>query len=103
MCLTRHYWQPGNRLTHDETLRSLTSEGFNPDYLANVCNLSVEDCWQAAQASIAAAALRPIPTEDSALNAHIRLVHGSELIADNQKSDAEMCEQFAAWIRQHCG
>lgn len=101
--LARHYWQPGNRLTHDETLRSLTGEGFNPDYLANVCNLSVEACWQAAQASIAAAASRPILTDEFALNAHIRLVHGSELIADNQEGDAQMCEQFAAWIQYHYG
>jgi len=37
------------------------------------------------------------------LNAYIRLVHGSELIADNQHGDAQMCEQFAAWIQRHYG
>lgn len=30
--LARHYWQPGNSVSHDATLVSLTGEGFNPAY-----------------------------------------------------------------------
>jgi oligoendopeptidase F len=99
--LARHYWQPGNRLTHDETLRSLTGEGFNPDYLAKICNLSVDACWQAAQTSIAAAVARPQTADSFELDAHIRIVHGSQLIADNRHGNGPMCQQFAAWVHAH--
>lgn len=37
--LTKHYWNPGNSMSHDETIQSLTGEGFNAKYLADVCNL----------------------------------------------------------------
>ena len=36
--LGTHYWTPGNSVSHGETLRSRTGEGFNPDYLAQACN-----------------------------------------------------------------
>ncbi|ACT07333.1 peptidase M3A and M3B thimet/oligopeptidase F [Dickeya chrysanthemi Ech1591] len=96
--LTRHYWQPGNSLSHDETLRSLTGEGFNPDYLAHECNLTVDEAWQQAQAAIAAAMARPQPAADFSLNAHIQVVDGGTVLADNQNGDDAMCQAFARAI-----
>ncbi|GAB7270592.1 M3 family metallopeptidase [Dickeya ananatis] len=98
--LTRHYWQPGNSLSHDETLRSLTGEGFNPDYLAHECNLTVEQAWQQAQATIAAAMSRPQPAADFPLNAHIQVVDGDTVLADNQDGDDVMCQAFARVIEE---
>ncbi|MGM3181600.1 M3 family metallopeptidase [Dickeya oryzae] len=98
--LTRHYWQPGNSLSHDETLRSLTGEGFNPDYLAHECNLTVEQVWQQAQATIAAAMARPQPAADFPLNAHIQVVDGDTVLADNQDGDDVMCQAFARVIEE---
>jgi oligoendopeptidase F len=99
--LAEHYWAPGNSLTHNETLLSLTGEGFAPDYLAAECNRSVNDAWQAAvqqmqSAEARASAIPPV----QALNASIRLVHGDELIADNSTSDAAMCAQFEHWVAE---
>ncbi len=96
--LAAHYWGPGNGMSHDETLRSLTGEGFSAVPLAEACNLSAADSWQRAQACIAAAQQRPAAGEGSPLDAHIRVVHGAELIADNSKSETRMLADFEAWI-----
>ncbi|QFI56010.1 M3 family metallopeptidase [Aeromonas simiae] len=99
--LAAHYWAPGNGKSHDETLQSLTGEGFNPHYLAEACNRTVEQTWQEAQACMAAAAARTAPGDGVPLEAIIRVVHGEELIADNSESQAQMLDDFERWIRDH--
>ncbi|WP_139478324.1 M3 family metallopeptidase [Aeromonas veronii] len=99
--LTAHYWGPGNGMSHDETLRSLTGEGFSAVPLAEACNLSADEAWQQAQACMAAAQQRPAAGEGSPLDAHIRVVHGAELIADNNESETRMLADFEGWILSH--
>ncbi|MGN5002212.1 M3 family metallopeptidase [Aeromonas sp. 82P] len=99
--LAAHYWGPGNGMSHDETLRSLTGEGFSAVPLAEACNLSADEAWQQAQACMAAAQQRPAAGEGSPLDAHIRVVHGAELIADNRESETRMLADFEAWIVDH--
>ncbi|WP_421346788.1 M3 family metallopeptidase [Aeromonas veronii] len=99
--LAAHYWGPGNGMTHDETLRSLTGEGFSAVPLAEACNLSAVEAWLQAQACMAAAQQRPAAGEGSPLDAHIRVVHGAELIADNSESETRMLADFEAWIARH--
>ncbi|MBI3229150.1 MAG: peptidase M3 [Burkholderiales bacterium] len=99
--LCQHYWQPGNSISHDEGLRSLTGEGFNAQYLADRCNLSSEEAWRDAQATIASSAARSYPAAPFAdLDAHISLVHGAEVIADNSESDSLMSQRFEEWVAQ---
>ncbi|MBE5202815.1 peptidase M3 [Pectobacterium sp. FL60-S17] len=98
--LAQHYWHPGNSVSHDDTLRSLTGEGFNPAYLAQACNLTVDEAWQQAEEMMAKAAARPQPAADFDLSAHIRVVDGSRVLADNEQSDEKMCEDFAAFIER---
>ncbi|MCV9878232.1 M3 family metallopeptidase [Brenneria izbisi] len=98
--LAKHYWLPGNSVSHDATLRSLTGEGFNPAYLAQACNLTVDEAWRHAEACMRQAQLRPQPAADFDLGARIRIVDGSRVLADNEKSDALMCQAFAAFIEQ---
>ncbi|MFA6312168.1 MAG: M3 family metallopeptidase [Sterolibacterium sp.] len=102
--LAQHYWAPGNGVSHDATLRSLTGEGFSARYLADACNQSVDEAWDEARQLIAAAAQRQYPASESianALDARIRIVHGAETIADNSRSDAAMCQQFEDWLGRH--
>lgn len=101
--LAAHYWGPGNGMTHDQTLRSLTGEGFSAGPLARACNQSVAEAWATASASMAAAHQRPPAGEGMPLDAHIRVVHGAELIADNSESEARMLADFEAWIHRHYG
>lgn len=99
--LAAHYWGPGNGMTHDETLRSLTGEGFSAAPLAEACNQSVAQAWATAAACMTAASQRPPAGEGTPLDAHIRVMHGAELIADNLESETRMLADFEAWIRQH--
>lgn len=98
--LAQHYWHPGNSVSHDDTLRSLTGEGFNPAYLAQACNLTVDEAWQQAEGMMARAAARPQPAADFDLSARIRVVDGSRVLADNEQSDEKMCQDFAAFIER---
>ncbi|KFX18564.1 peptidase M3 [Pectobacterium parvum] len=98
--LAQHYWHPGNSVSHDDTLRSLTGEGFNPAYLAQACNLTVDEAWQQAEGMMTQAAGRPQPAADFDLSARIRVVDGSRVLADNEQGDEKMCQDFAAFIER---
>ena len=98
--LSQHYWQPGNSISHNDTLLSLTGEGFNGRYLAEHCNRTADDAWQQAQQSMALAAQRSVVPVQS-LNASITVVHGEELLADNKESDENLYAEFSTWINGH--
>lgn len=98
--LAKHYWTPGNSISHDDTLRSLTGEGFNPDYLAQACNQTVAVAWEEAQDTIELAAKREQPVADFDLNVHIRVVDGSRVLADSADGDEAMCQDFADFVEQ---
>ncbi|KGY09882.1 M3 family metallopeptidase [Vibrio sinaloensis] len=100
--LAQHYWHSGNQLSHNETIVSLTGEGFNAKYLADACNLSSEEAWAAQQEKIAGLATRQ-QAEVASLNATIKVVDGSKELASNLESDAAMCDQFEAYIKETYG
>lgn len=95
--LAEHYWKPGNSLTHDETIRSLTGEGFNAKYLADVCNMDSAQAWAGEEEKIRSLSSRPAPKE-AGLNARISVVDGERVLADNRESDEKMCEDFRSII-----
>ncbi|UTH75991.1 M3 family metallopeptidase [Chromobacterium sp. IIBBL 290-4] len=100
--LAEHYWGPGNSINHNATLVRLTGEPFNARYLADSCNQSAAQAWTEAQKLIAESAARDYPAQyPDTLAAHIRLVHGAELIADNTAGDAAMFDRFESWVASH--
>jgi oligoendopeptidase F len=101
--LSAHYWRPGNSVDHDSTLRSLTGEGFSAQYLADDCNQSVEEAWAVEQESILAAADRKNDGREAThtLDAGIRIVHGTELLADSTAGEEAMCAEFERWVAAH--
>jgi len=99
--LAEHYWARGNGVSHNQTLMDLTGEPFNAKYLADYCNQTVDEAWVTACTQMSSAATRTYPqTAQADLDAHIRIVHGAELIADNSESDEAMCRQFEAWVAE---
>lgn len=98
--LAAHYWLPGNSVTHDDTLRSLTGEGFNPDYLAAACNQTVAQAWRQAQETIARGLARPQPAADFPLDAAITVIDGERVLASNEHGDEQMYREFAEAIRR---
>lgn len=101
--LAKHYWTPGNGVSHDDTLRSLTGEGFNPAYLADACNQAIDDAWYEAQQTIQQASEREQPEADFDLNVHIRVVDGKRILADSADGDDAMCQDFADFVDQNYG
>ncbi|CAH8218634.1 Peptidase M3 [Vibrio aestuarianus] len=100
--LAEHYWQAGNSVSHNQTIEKLTGEGFNAKYLADVCNLSVEQAWQQELQKIERLADRT-QIQPASLNATIKVVDGAQELASNTHSDDEMCRQFEQYIAQHYG
>ena len=100
--LAKHYWHAGNHLSHNETIVSLTGEGFNAKYLADMCNLSPEQAWEVQQQKIASLQTRERAPVAS-LNASIKVVDGSKELASNTISDEQMCEQFEHYIEETYG
>jgi oligoendopeptidase F len=102
--LSEHYWVPGNSISHNASLISLTGEAFNAKYLADSCNQTVEAAWADAEMQISAAASRVYPESPlKNLDAHIRIVHGAELLADNTQSDTQMFADFERVVSERYG
>ena len=98
--LAAHYWEPGNSVDHNQMLRGLTGEGFSARHLADDCNASAEEACADAESSMQAAAARRYTNDvPASLDAHISIVHGSELLADTTDGEGAMCDQFEAWVR----
>jgi oligoendopeptidase F len=98
--LAKHYWRPGNSISHDQTLKDLTGEGFSAQYLADICNLSVDEAWKSAEKAIERHKLKTTISFEShpSLYATISVVHGEEVLANNDQSDADLIEQFEKWV-----
>jgi hypothetical protein len=100
--LSAHYWEPGNSVDHDRMLRGLTGEGFSAKYLADECTASAADARARAADVMRTAAARRYPNDPATrLDAHIRIVHGAELLADSGDGEDAMCDRFEAWVRAH--
>ncbi|MEG3693398.1 M3 family metallopeptidase [Vibrio coralliirubri] len=95
--LAKHYWHQGNSVNHNGTIKSLTGEGFNAKYLADECNLSPEEAWAIEEQKIKQLSTRErAPVSD--LNAKISIVDGATELANNDKSNHQMCDEFEKFI-----
>ncbi len=100
--LAKHYWNAGNSVNHNDSIVALTGEGFNAKYLADECNLSVEDAWKAEQQKIADMNTRT-QANISPLHANITVIDGANTLASNAESNAKMCDEFEAYIMKTYG
>ncbi len=100
--LAKHYWHNGNSVSHNQSIESLTGEGFNAKYLADACNLSAEEAWDTEQKKIAALAFRN-RVDIEPLNATIKVVDGDRVLSTNTISDEEMCVTFESYIADKYG
>jgi len=98
--LRESYWKEGNLRRFDEFILRLTKTPISADALAERVNRTVEEATTAARTSVERS--RDVPAFDGEvrLNAHIRVVHGNELIAEaNGSGFSEMCDRFDEWVR----
>jgi Peptidase family M3 len=96
--LASHYWSPGNSMTLDQALESLTGEPLTGAYLAAECNRSPEEAWTLAQEAIEQSAEAIPQSVAGDLDASISVIHGAERIATNSESLASMYAAFETWI-----
>lgn len=97
--LTKYYWNPGNSVSHNSGIKNLTGEGFNAKYLADVCNLSVEQAWKIEESKVDKLAKRSQVTAAD-LNAKIQVVDGINVLANNEVSADKMCQDFESAIEK---
>jgi len=50
--IARHYWNPGNSISHNDTIKSLTGQRLSGRPLADHCNMSNDDLWKHGQQQI---------------------------------------------------
>jgi Zn-dependent oligopeptidase len=98
--LAEHYWARGNAVTHDQTLGALMGEGFSAQALAADCNRTPAQAWAEAEEAIALSQVRgPSSRKAASLQAEIRIVDGSQVLADNREGDAALAATFEAWLQ----
>ena len=97
--VARSYWAPGNAVSFDDTLASLTGSPLGADALVDACNRSVDDAIAQARESIERIERVPRKSGPVDLDATIRVVDGRETVATTQGGTFETaCQDFAKWI-----
>jgi Peptidase family M3 len=100
--LAQACWAPGNEVTFDDSIRRLVGSGLSADALVASCNRSVDAALAQAKPQVERAlAVEPAAQPALDLDAHLRVVHGAELIADTTTQGYEgACAAFERWIAQ---
>ncbi len=102
--LARHYWAPGNAVPFNETLESLTGQPLSADALVAACNRTVEEAVAQARQAYDRVDGKPAARKPVQLDAHVRVVHGAETVADTDRGGFEQASvAFARWIRAQEG
>lgn len=97
--LRRDYWQPGNSLSMDQMLTTLTGHPLHAKPLAARANRSVDQAISDARASMEREEAIPRFDGDVRLDAHIRVVHGHEQVAELEEGRFDdFASAFAHWI-----
>jgi hypothetical protein len=94
------YWSSGNAVAHSESVRRLTGQALDGAALASECNATNDEIWKRAVDSIATLAKRPekIDLASVDLDANIRVIHGTDTIAEQKTSFAQLAHDFEGWI-----
>lgn len=97
--LAKAYWSPGNAVSFDQTLRTLTGSPLKADALVADCLTTAEQACAEAREAVDRLARIPRFEGRVDLDATIRVNHGPEVIATTEgASFEEAARRFAAWI-----
>lgn len=99
--LTEKYWRPGNSKTFLELVQNLTTEPFSAKATVDEVNEPGDSVLDAAEKAMENEGSIPRYTGPVDLNAHIRMVHGDELIASNDHGENfdEIDAKYSRWLR----
>ncbi len=97
--LREHYWLPGNSRTFLDFVEDLTGAPFSSAAIAARVNRTTDTALTEARADLAHEPSIPRHSGPVELDAHIRVVHGRETIADTERGGfAGACVDFERWI-----
>ncbi len=94
------YWRPGNSISFINFIANMTGRPFSMDDLVNDASLTTEQALEAAKKKIEK--LKDVPefTGKVELDATIRIVHGSEVMASTEGgSFEEVAGKFKTWVK----
>lgn len=98
--LREAYWKEGNLRRFDEFILRLTGTPISADALAERANRTADQATAAARQAVKRAQDVPAFDGEVRLDAHIKVVHGNDVIAEaNGAGFAEMCDTFDRWVR----
>jgi hypothetical protein len=99
--LAKIWWQPGNSVRFAEFVRRLTGKPLSAVPLSGRLNQTVEKRKADVHARIAKLADIAKGPEHVELEASIRVVHGTEVVAELRGDFAQFAQEFATWIDAH--
>jgi hypothetical protein len=96
-------WSYGSSKTFPELVHIATGKKLSPmPYVKNVTR-SASATLKIAKERIATLSKKPHFSKPINLDAHISIVHGKEIIANNKKSFEDMATTYTAWLKKQKG
>ncbi len=96
--MAAHYWKPGNSKTLNEMLRGLTGETLSPVPLARHVSRTADEAIAEARERMKRMESIAAHTAPVDLDAHLRVVHGNETIAELKGDFSHFAGAFERWI-----
>ncbi len=96
--LAAQWWRPGNSVSFGEFVLRLTGRELSASAMATSVNRSAAEARVEARESIARLERVPRPTGKIELDAHIRVAHGRETVAELRGDFDAFSAEFARWI-----
>jgi Zn-dependent oligopeptidase len=101
--LTEHYWKEGNSRSFQDYIEGLTGKPFSAAAKAAEMQKTYAELIQLSKKSIELEVTIPKCSDPIALDAHIRIIHGDEEVANTQESFEAFERSFLSWIRSKKG
>lgn len=94
------YWRPGAQFGFEEFVKRMTGSPISHDPLARRANRSADETIALAQTHLGALESVPEVVASPDLNAHLKVVHGDQLVADTARDGdlAGVSAVFADWV-----
>jgi len=96
--LARAYWQPGNSRPFFDYIEALTGSPLTAQALAEQLNRTADEAVATVHEQLEAEPSLPRPSGDVDLNARIRIIHGSEDVAELDGDWAAFAARFRDWV-----
>jgi len=99
--LSKLYWKPGNSKTFFRFIEDLTGNPFSANATVDLVNKPLDKVFEEADQMIEQSKSLANNMSPVELNASIRMIHGDDVIATNEKSSFEqMSEAYQGWLRK---